>query len=82
MAETKQNTAKAPEERVRIMLKRNTKPGAPQEEFYSFNFKNYLVKRGEWAEVPQGVADTIAENEALEIEAAHYSDEQQAKASK
>ncbi len=76
MAETKQN--KPQREMVKIQLKR-AKPGQPQEEFFSINFENYLVKRGEWVEVPKEIADMIEENEALEREADNYSAAQQSK---
>ena len=53
-------------EMVEIRLPRAARPDAPQEEFYSYNFKNYLIKRGQVVLVPKELADVI--NKQLEAE--------------
>lgn len=70
MAETKQN--KATDDRVAIRLPRNKEQGATQDEFYSVNFKNYIIKRGETVLVPKGVAVLIEQNRKAEDAAFEY----------
>lgn len=66
MAESKQNN-KAPQKKVEIRLPLINKPGANQEEFYSHNFKNYIIRRGVTVEVDAGVAHDIeAQQKALD----------------
>lgn len=76
MAETKKTTAteKTVETRVKT-LKRDPNPRAPQAEFYSHNFKNYMIKRGVPVEVPEGIAQIIDDQEEAEAEAARFADE-------
>lgn len=74
MADTKKATTQK-EETVRFRLKRNPDPRASQTEFYSHNFKNYLVKRGEWVELPKVIYDMIMEQEEAEDYAADYANE-------
>lgn len=70
MAETKQN--KATEERVAIRLPRNKEQGASQDEFYSVNFENYIIRRGETVLVPRAVAELIEANQRAEDAAFEY----------
>lgn len=73
MAEAKKTADTAPK-MVTIKLPRDPDPRHPQQEFYSINFKNYIIKRGEYVEVPEELAKMIEEqDEALEY-ANKYSD--------
>lgn len=68
MAETtKQN-------RVTVRLPRNPGQDARQEEFFSVNGKNYLIKRGETVEIPEEVAEVIRNAELAEEFALQYSE--------
>lgn len=70
MAETtKQATAK---KRVTVRLPRNPGQNARQEEFFSVNGKNYLIKRGETVEIPEEVAEVIRNSEKAEEYAMQY----------
>lgn len=70
MAETtKQSTAK---KRVTVRLPRNPGQNARQEEFFSVNGKNYLIKRGETVEIPEEVAEVIRNSEKAEEYAMQY----------
>lgn len=73
MAESKKATTA--EKLVKIKLRRNPDPRAAQEEFYSLNFKNYIIKRGVEVEVPEAIAKMIEENEEAEEYAANYAAE-------
>lgn len=74
MAETtKQATKKA--ERVVVRLPRNAGQNANQDEFFSVNFKNYIIQRGENVEIPEELAEVIRNNEQAEEYAMRYADE-------
>ena len=74
MAETtKQATKKA--ERVEVRLPRNAGQNANQDEFFSVNFKNYIIRRGENVEIPEELAEVIRNNEQAEEYAMRYADE-------
>ena len=72
MAETKK-TAESPK-MVAIKLPRDPDPRHSQQEFYSLNFKNYIIKRGEYVEVPEELAKMIEEQEEALEYANKYSD--------
>ncbi len=63
MAETTKQAAK---KRVTVRLPRNPGQNARQEEFFSVNGKNYLIKRGETVEIPEEVAEVIRNSEKAE----------------
>lgn len=63
MAEKKNTEAKEPTKKATVRLPRQAGQNAPQEEFYSVNFKNYQIQRGVTVEVPEGVALLIEDNE-------------------
>ena len=74
MAETTKQTTK---KKVTVRLPRNPGQNARQEEFFSVNGKNYLIKRGETVEIPAkflpqtpsaNVADWIFPAEYLQID--------------
>lgn len=79
MAEGKQNTKKVEnvegEKMVKIRLKRDPNPNAEQQVFYSYNLKNYIIKRGEEVEVPEGLWLMIQDNENEADFAAVYAEE-------
>lgn len=69
MAETKKNTTASDAKstkRVQVKLPRLNGQNAIQEEFYSVNGRNYIVKRGEYVDVPEEVAELIRNNEQTE----------------
>ena len=66
MADNKKNN------RVKIMLPLLEDPNAPQDEYFSVNFKGYRIKRGVEVEVPEELAEVIqnaqkAKNAAIEF---------------
>ena len=67
--ETKNTRA---EEMVEIRLPRDNSVRGEQQEFYSLNGKNYIIKRGVPVKVPRAVADLIENNQRAEDEAAEY----------
>ena len=73
MAET---TKKANDnaKRVEVRLPRNPGQNANQDEFFSVNGKNYIIKRGETVEIPEEVAEVIRNAEKAEEYAMHYVD--------
>ena len=58
--------------KVTVRLPRLPGQNAIQEEFYSVNGKNYLIKRGETVEIPEEVAEVIRNNEMAEDYAMNY----------
>ncbi len=61
--------------RVEVRLPRNGGQNANQDEFFSVNCKNYIIKRGETVEIPEEVAEVIRNAEKAEEYAMHYVDE-------
>lgn len=55
-----------------VMLPIIPDPKAPQVEFYSFNFKNYLIQRGVKVRVPKELKAIIDEQERARTEAFAY----------
>lgn len=74
MAETTKQTLKNAN-RVEVRLPRNKGQNAVQEEFFSVNFKNYIIKRGEPVQIPEEVAEVILNAEKAEEYAMKYADE-------
>lgn len=69
MAETKKTNM------VTIRLPRKSGQGVNQDEIYSHNFTNYMVRRGEDVEVPNALADVILDQQKAAEEAARYVEE-------
>ena len=69
---TKKTTDNA--KRVEARLPRLQGQNANQDEFFSVNFKNYIIKRGETVEIPEEVAEVIRNAEKAEEYAMHYVD--------
>lgn len=74
MAETTKKETKSAK-RVQVRLPRNKGQNANQDEFFSVNFRNYIIKRGETVEVPEAIAEVIRNNEQAEEYAMNYADE-------
>ena len=68
MAETNKKTNK----RVTVRLPKAKGQNAVQEEFFSVNGKNYIIKRGETVDVPKAVAEVIRNAEKAEEYAMNY----------
>ena len=68
---TNENASK----RVTVRLPRNAGQNANQDEFFSVNFKNYIIKRGETVEIPEELAEVIRNNEKAEDYAMQYAEE-------
>lgn len=81
MAETTKQTAKNAK-RVEVRLPRNAGQNANQDEFFSVNFKNYIIKRGETVEIPEELAEVIRNNEQAEEYAMRYAEEKALRESK
>ena len=61
--------------RVIVRLLRLKGQNARQEEFFSVNGKNYIIKRGEDVEVPEAVAEVIENANKAEDYAMRYIDQ-------
>ena len=75
MAETTKKTvdnATTKSKRVTVRLPRLPGQNANQEEFFSVNGKNYIIKRGETVEIPEEVAEVIRNAEKAEEYAMNY----------
>ena len=72
MAEAKTKQDKS--QRVVVRLPRNKGKNAVQEEFFSVNGVNYIIKRGENVEIPIEVAEVIKNAEKDEEYAMQYVD--------
>lgn len=70
---TKKNEKNAA--RVQVRLPRNKGQNANQDEFFSVNFKNYIIKRGETVEIPEELAEVIRNAEKAEEYAMQYAEE-------
>ena len=73
MAETNKQTK--PSTKISVRLPRNKGREAVQEEFFSVNFKNYIIKRGETVEIPEELAEVITNAEKAEDYALQYADD-------
>lgn len=74
MAETTKKTNNNAN-RVQVRLPRNSGQNANQDEFFSVNFKNYIIKRGETVDIPEEVAEVIRNAEKAEEYAMQYAEE-------
>ena len=71
MADKKKNTS----ETVKIRLPLKEGENVSQDEFFSFNFKNYIIKRGKTVEVPKGLAEIITNGDKAKEAAVIYASE-------
>ena len=76
MAETTKHTAENANSKATatVKLPRNKGKNAVQEEFFSVNFKNYIIKRGVPVEVPAELAEVIENAEKAEDYALDYAE--------
>ena len=76
MAETSKNSTNNATKRkmVTVKLPRLRGQNANQDEFFSVNGRNYMIKRGEEVEIPVEVAEVIKNNEQAEEYAMRYVD--------
>ena len=77
MADTTKKTvdnATTKGKKVTARLPRLPGQNAIQEEFFSVNGKNYIIKRGENVEIPEEVAEVIRNGEKAEDYALTYAD--------
>ena len=75
MAETTKKAMNDAEKRVSVRLPRNAGQNANQDEFFSVNFKNYIIRRGETVEIPEELAEVIRNAEKADEYAMRYADE-------
>lgn len=73
MAETTKKTDNA-KRRVAVTLPRLPGQNAVQEEFFSVNGQNYMIKRGEEVEIPEELAEVIRNGNKAEEYAMRYVD--------
>ena len=71
---TKKNVDNATTKSKRVTVTLPMLPGqnAIQEEFFSVNGKNYIIKRGEEVEIPEAVAEVIRNAQNAELYAMRY----------
>ena len=74
MAETTKKTTSNNAKRVEINLPRNKGQNAKQDEFFSVNFKNYIIRRGAYVEVPEEIEEVIRNANKAEESAMRYVD--------
>ena len=77
MADTTKKTvdnATTKTKRVTVRLPKLPGQNANQEEFFSVNGKNYIIRRGEEVEIPEEVAEVIRNAEKAEEYALNYVD--------
>ena len=75
MAETTKNANNATKgKRVTVRLPRLSGQNALQEEFFSVNGRNYIIKRGETVDIPEEVAEVIENGQKAEEYALNYVD--------
>ena len=74
MADTTKKATDNANKGTRVTVKLPKLPGqnAIQEEFFSVNGKNYIIKRGETVEIPEEVAEVILNAEKAEEYALNY----------
>ena len=74
MAESTKKTDNAKTTRIAVTLPRNRGQNANQQEFFSVNFKNYIIERGEEVEIPEALANSIKDSQHAEEYAMKYVD--------
>ena len=74
MADTTKKTTSNNAKKVEIKLPKNKGQNANQEEFFSVNFKNYIIRRGEYVKIPEEVAEVIENADKAEESAMRFVD--------
>lgn len=72
---TSEETTVTTGKKVKVRLPRLEGQNASQEEFFSLNFKNYIIKRGEDVEIPEELAEVIRNGEKAKDAAFTYAEE-------
>ena len=72
MAAEKKITNDPNEELVPYMLPIDPDPKASQQEYYSWNFKSYIIKRGVEVRIPRGLRNIIEEQNRARLEELRY----------
>ena len=75
MADTTKQTKPTNTGKVTVFHPRNPGQNANQDEFFSVNFKNYIIKRGERVEIPEELAEVIENAAKAEEYAMIYAEE-------
>ena len=75
MADTTKKTTTNATKRVEVRLPMNKGQNANQDEFFSVNFKNYIIRRGETVEIPEELAEVIKNAELAEEYALRYAED-------
>ena len=74
LVETTENNVVKTERKVTVKLPRLPGQNANQEEFFSVNGKNYMIKRGIEVEVPEALAEVIYNADKADEYAMRYVD--------
>ena len=74
MADTTKKTTSNNAKKVEIKLPKKKGQNANQEEFFSVNFKNYIIRRGEYVKIPEEVAEVIENADKAEESAMRFVD--------
>ena len=72
MADTNKNTTNNAKRKITVTLPLNRGQNANQDEFFSVNGKNYIIRRGEEVEIPEEVAEVIRNAELADAYAMRY----------
>ena len=72
MADTNKNTTNNAKRKTTVTLPLNRGQNANQDEFFSVNGKNYIIRRGEEVEIPEEVAEVIRNAELADAYAMRY----------
>lgn len=72
MADTNKNTTNNAKRKITVILPLNRGQNANQDEFFSVNGKNYIIRRGEEVEIPEEVAEVIRNAELADAYAMRY----------
>lgn len=75
MADTTKNVKPTNAAKVTVLLPRNPGQNANQDEFFSVNFKNYIIQRGKRVEIPEELAEVIENATKAEEYAMQYAEE-------
>jgi len=62
--------------KIQVRLPRNPGQNANQDEFFSVNGKNYIIKRGEYVDIPVELYEVIVNGEKAEEAAFKFAEEQ------
>lgn len=62
--------------KIQVRLPRNPGQNANQDEFFSVNGKNYIIKRGEYVDIPMELYEVIVNGEKAEEAAFKFAEEQ------